>query len=157
MDGSPMLFDLPPPRPGRSPRPAAGSRSSRKQPIRDAIMAYLTEARSAKQVAGQIDRKVSVATGHLRAMRLRGLVVRVGWGQYVRTDRCDAPPDQMTIQRPNARLDLLVRAAADAVSLEDLAQLTGRKPNEVRRVAAHLEVKGVTVLAHLVSQANAET
>ncbi len=69
MDGSPMLFDLPPVRSSRVSSRSTPSGTTRKQPIRDAIMAYLTEARSAKQIAEHIERKVSIATGHLRAMR----------------------------------------------------------------------------------------
>ena len=72
MDGSPMLFDLPPVRSSRAASRSPASGTTRKQPIRDAIMAYLTEARSAKQIAEHIERKVSITTGHLRAMGIRG-------------------------------------------------------------------------------------
>lgn len=42
--------------------------SSQPQPIRDAILAYLSEPRQAKQVAGCIGRSIPTATGHLGAM-----------------------------------------------------------------------------------------
>ena len=117
MDGSPMLFDLPLVRSSRSSSHSTAGGTARKQPIRDAIMAYLTEARSAKQIAEHIERKVSIATGHLRAMRVRGLIVRVDWGQYGRADRCDTPPDPTTITRANSTMGLVQLHAAEAESL----------------------------------------
>ena len=48
------------------------------------ILAFLGELRQAWEVAGHIRRPVSNATGHLAAMRRRGLVVRVAHGRYER-------------------------------------------------------------------------
>ena len=145
MDGSPLLFALPTLRSGRSSVPATTRRVTRKQPIRDNIMTFLTEARSAKQVAGQIDRKVSIATGHLRAMRVRGLVVRVGWGQYVRADCCSEPPDPATITRANSTRDLVRLHAPEAESLEHLQTLTGRSAVRVLHAAQRLREMGHAV------------
>ncbi len=145
MDGSPMLFDLPPVGSSRAASRSAARGTTRKQPIRDAIMAYLTEARSAKQIAEHIERKVSVATGHLRAMRVRGLVVRVGWGQYIRTDRCEAPPDPTTITRANSTKDLVRRYASEAQSLGQLQRLTGRSADRILHAAQHLRTSGFHV------------
>ncbi len=142
MDGSPMLFDLPPVRSSRSSSRSPTSGTTRKQPIRDAIMAYLTEERSAKQIAGHIDRKVSIATGHLRAMRMRGLVVRVGWGQYVRADRCETPPDPATITRANSTMSLVQLHAPQAESLEHLQKLTGRAGTRLVEAARVLRDAG---------------
>ena len=138
MDGSPMLFDLPPVRSNRAASRAPARGTTRKQPIRDAIMAYLTEARSAKQIAEHIERKVSIATGHLRAMGIRGLVVRVGWGQYIRSDRCDVPPDPTTITRANSTMSLVQRHVAEAESLEHLQTLTGRSAIRVLQAVQRL-------------------
>ena len=138
MDGSPTLFQLTPVGPSRSSGHATTLGRPRRQPIRDAIMAYLTEARSAKQIAEHIERKVSVATGHLRAMRVRGLVVRVGWGQYIRADRCDSPPDPTTITRANLTMSLVQRHAAEAESLEHLQTLTGRSAVRVLQAVHRL-------------------
>ena len=145
MDGSPMLFDLPPGRSGRGSSRSTAIATTRKQPIRDAIMAYLTEARSAKQIAEHIERKVSVATGHLRAMRVRGLVVRVGWGQYIRTDRCEAPPDPTTITRANSTMGLVRLHAPQAESLEHLQRLTGRSAIRLLHAVDNLRAKGFDV------------
>ena len=139
MDGSPMLFHLPPVQSTRSSSRSTAIGTGRKQPIRDAILSYLTEARSAKQIAEHIDRKVSVATGHLRAMRVRGLVVRVGWGQYVRTDRCGTPPDPATITRANSTMGLVQLHAGEAESLEHLQTLTGRSAVRVLQAVQRLQ------------------
>ena len=145
MDGSPMLFDLPPGRSSRASSRSKPSRTARKQPIRDAIMAYLTEARSAKEIAGHIERKVSIATGHLRAMGQRGLVVRVGWGQYVRADRCDTPPDPTTITRTNSTMSLVQVHAPQAESLEHLQRLTGRSAIRLLHAVGNLRAKGYDI------------
>lgn len=59
----------------------------RPQPIRDAILDYLTEPRRAMQIAAHIKRSTATATGHLAAMKRRGLVVSVKHGVYARPDR----------------------------------------------------------------------
>jgi len=64
--------------------PPPAPRRSRPQLIRDAILAFLGEPRQAQEVAAHIGRPVSNATGHLAAMRRRGLVVRTGHGRYER-------------------------------------------------------------------------
>ena len=153
MDGSPMLFDLPPIHSDRVSSRSTPSGTTRKQPIRDAIMAYLTEARSAKQIAEHIERKVSIATGHLRAMGIRGLVVRVGWGQYIRTDRCDAPPDPNTITRANSTMSLVQLHAGE--SLEHLQKLTGRPLERVLRAVQGLQAAGHELPERAVSSAQA--
>ncbi len=59
----------------------------RPQPIRDAILDYLTEPRRAMEIAAHIERTTATATGHLAAMKRRGLVVSVRHGVYARPDR----------------------------------------------------------------------
>ncbi len=61
-------------------------RTSRPQPIRDAILAFLSEPRSASAIAAHIGRSVPNATGHLAAMRRKGLVLRIGFAAYARAD-----------------------------------------------------------------------
>ncbi|MGI4942793.1 MAG: hypothetical protein ACRYHQ_19880 [Janthinobacterium lividum] len=59
----------------------------RRQPIRDAILAYLAEPRRVSDIAAHIERPVTTATGHLAAMKRRGLVVSVQRGIYAQPDR----------------------------------------------------------------------
>ena len=58
----------------------------RPQPIRDAILDYLTVPRRAMDIAAHIERPIATATGHLAAMKRRGLVVSVKHGVYARPD-----------------------------------------------------------------------
>ena len=55
---------------------------ARPQPIRDAILAYLSEPRRAVDIARHIERPVPTTTGPLAAMRRLVLVDRVGYGLY---------------------------------------------------------------------------
>ena len=70
--------------------------------IRDQVLAFLAEPRSAGDVARHIGRAVPIATGHLAAMRRRGLVRRIGHAAYV-LEPYDGPP-----LRWDARVGLLV-------------------------------------------------
>jgi len=63
----------------------------RPQPIRDAILAFLSEPRSARAIADHIGRPVPTATGHLAAMRRLGLVSRLGFAAYARADYVGPP------------------------------------------------------------------
>lgn len=56
----------------------------RAQPIRYAILMFLSEPRSARAIADHIGRPVPTATGHLAAMRRRNLVQRLGYAAYAR-------------------------------------------------------------------------
>ena len=59
----------------------------RPQPVRDAILACLSQPRRAVEVAAYIGRPGSITTGHLAAMKRRGLVVQVQRGVYARPGR----------------------------------------------------------------------
>ncbi len=74
--------------------PLSAPRRWRPQPIRDAILAFLGEPRQAREVEAHIGRSVSNATGHLSAMRRRGLVVRTGHGRYERAETLPDPARQ---------------------------------------------------------------
>ena len=137
MDATPLLFDL----------PATGQRP--KGAIRAMILAFLEEPRSAREIATHIDRTVPNATGHLRAACKLDLVVRVGWGRYVRADRCEKAPDQTSIRRPNSDQDLLLSDADQARSLDDLIRLTGRTAPRLRRVVARVQSRGLPFPLHL--------
>ena len=58
------------------------SRPAREQPVRDGILAYLSQPRRALEIARHMARSVPNITGHLRAMQRQKLVVRLGYGVY---------------------------------------------------------------------------
>lgn len=126
MDGGNLLFDLPPTRQTRrgTHHPTGPSRQ-RRHPIRDAIMAFLTEPRTVKQIAEHIERRTSTATGHLRAMHKWALIVRLRWGVWVRRDKCDNPPNQTSIRRGRPTQEALLDHLRDPKTLEELEQITG--------------------------------
>ncbi len=88
--------------------PQSAPHRRRLQPIRDAILAFLGEPRQAREVAEHIGRPVSNATGHLAAMRRRGLVLRTGHGRY---ERAEPLPDPVR------------QAATDALSISSEARV----------------------------------
>jgi hypothetical protein len=143
VDGDNLLLNLPPD--GRTRRDCwrAPPLSTRwRQPVRDAILAFLVEPRSAKDLADHIDRKVSVATGHLRAMGLRILVVRVSWSVWVRCDRCPLAPDPATIRRNNPAQDALLEHLAQPRTVEDLERLTGKSRSKIRDLLTKMLASG---------------
>ena len=146
MDATPVLFDLPP----VAEDPPRGA-------IRAKILAFLDQPRSAREIATHIERTVPNATGHLRAAGKLGLVVRIDWGRYVRADRCEKVPAHETIRRPNSDLDILIGAAKQATTLDELIRLTGRPAGRLRRAADRLATKGTPVPAHIASALAAKT
>jgi len=76
----------------------------RLQPVRDSIMAFLlAEPRQAVEIASAVGRSVPCVTGHLRAMQARGLVARIGYGRYARSDMPGLPPlAERDFRRPSA-------------------------------------------------------
>lgn len=72
--------------------------TTRPQPIRDAILLFLSEPRSARAVADHIGRPVPTATGHLAAMRRRKLVQRLGYNAYAGAEYAGPP-----VEFPRAR------------------------------------------------------
>jgi len=107
----------------------------RPQPIRDAILAYLTEPRSARDIALHIDRPVPTATGHLAAMRRRGLVKRIAYATY-------APSDW-----PAAAETMGQSAKSQPTRTAILEYLT--EPRSVRQIALHIDRSRETTGSYL--------
>jgi DNA-binding IclR family transcriptional regulator len=115
---------------------------TRPQPIRDAILAFLAEPKSAKEIATHIGRPVPVATGHLRAMRERDLVVRVSWGVWVRRDCCDNAPDPATIHRNFPAQEALLKCLDKPRSLDELETVTGSPRTRLHELLVKLVASG---------------
>ena len=142
MDAGPLLFELPTGRSRKQRRqPAAYRTGGRPQPIRDAILAFLKKQHTAREIADHIGRRVSVATGHLNSMRKRGLVVRIAWGLYIRTDRCDNPPDHASIVRHSPERDAVLQHLDQERSCLELIDLTGKSERFLRPILAKLVAK----------------
>ena len=127
MDGGNLLLDLPHAPGGRHGKPPRKSPSRRAQPVRDKLMAILTEPHSVKEIAVALDKTTSTVTGHLRAMRRKDLVVRLRWGVWVRRDKCEAAPDHASIHRPNPAQERLLVHLTEPKTLAELQEITQRR------------------------------
>jgi hypothetical protein len=83
----------------------------RPQPIRDKIIAFLSEPRPVAAIATHIEWSVPVTTGHLGAMRRRGPVKRLGYTTYA-PGSYDGPPLRLRIRRPSTPRTLRQELAA---------------------------------------------
>lgn len=127
----------PPPAVSASPRPPAPSalarRSARPQPIRDSILGFLREPRSAGEVAAHIRRAVPVATGHLAAMRRLGLVRRLGYSAYC-LSTYEGPPLRLDV-----RTGLLVPLASTTPPPFAASPANLRRADTTAREAGHAD------------------
>jgi len=118
---------------------------SRPQPIRDMILAFLSEPRQAKEVSRHIGRSVPNATGHLAAMARRGLVVRIGYGRYERADLAADGAHPAVIVRPHPVRDVVVAGLGRPMHYSIVAASMGRTPACVKQALHQLARDGVVV------------
>ena len=130
--------------PGNQPETASGPHT-RPQPIRDAILAFLSEPRQAWEVAAHIDRSVSNATGHLRAMCNRGVAVRVGYGRYERTHPAQASVGKDAIIRPFPVRDAVLACLGKPAHFTEIARAARRSPKVTWRALRALVEVGLAV------------
>ncbi|GAV36811.1 Helix-turn-helix domain protein [Roseomonas sp. TAS13] len=104
---------------------AAPRRSVRPQPVRDDILAFLSEPRHAYEIAAHTGRRTATITGHMQAMMRLKLVERVAYGVYARVGTLDALPPPAALLRPHPTKERI------------LAFLT--EPRHVSDIAAHLD------------------
>ena len=129
---------------------------ARPQPIRDAILAYLSEPRRAVDIARHIERPVPTTTGHLAAMRRLVLVDRVGYGRYALHGT--VPPGGEKAFRPRqlraageAELWAMTRALSGKIRqalaspcrTSDLAVRIGEPQDAVKAVLERLWLSGL--------------
>jgi DNA-binding transcriptional ArsR family regulator len=134
---------------GLQSEPVASRQSNdkpgRPQPIRDAILRYLSEPRSAGEIAEHIERPVPTATGHLRAMIERGLVRRIAFGTYALA-AYDGPDVRIPQRRAKSTRELRSRLRShlgDMCSVRCLHQRTGVSEKAVRVALRDLWLSGL--------------
>lgn len=123
---------------------------ARPAPIRAAILAYLSQPRSAGEVADHICRPIPTATGHLNAARKLGLVTRLARSQYALAGfDGDLMPQPRTRARPHDETRLrrtIIDLLHDTRTETDLHLLTNAPPdqirNEIHRLWRHAFVQG---------------
>jgi hypothetical protein len=110
-----------------------GPIATRSSPIRDAILAFLTEPRRAVDIALHIRRTVPIATGHLAAMQRLGLVKRIGRATYALASYAGGPLN-LGARRSGSGSELRARLRTLLVhrrSLQDLSDETDEAPPAV--------------------------
>lgn len=134
-----------PHRPGTSQQTDCETRFVRRQPIRDAILAFMTGPRSASQIAEHIERPVPTATGHLRAMIRLGLVRRIAFGTYAPAAYI-GPDDRIPQRRSKSSKELRhqVRELLDSfASARGLHLRTGISESSIRIALRDLWFSGL--------------
>ena len=124
---------------------ATGSRPRRQQPIRDAIMAFLSEPRSARAIADRIGRPVPTATGHLGAMQRCGLVRRLGFAAYARADYTGPPLEFRPPPRMSPVQLAIAAFLAEPRSRQAIADRFGLSANAIQGHLAALRARGEAV------------
>ena len=121
------------------------AKPTRPQPIRDAILRFLSEPRSAGEIAEHIERPVPTATGHLRAMMERGLVRRIAFGTYALADYT-GPAVRIPQRRSQSTREMrsTIRAyLGDRCSVQGLHLRTGIPEKAVRVTLRDLWLSGL--------------
>lgn len=119
----------------QAPKPHVASKPARAQPVRDAILAFMTEPRQAFEIARHTGRSTASITGHMRAMLVLRLVDRIAYGRYALAGTSVVPPKEVALMRPNSRTDAV------------LATLI--QPRTSDEVAAALQLQVEKLLPHL--------
>jgi len=121
------------------------ARLPRPQPIRDAILRFLTSPRSAAEIAEHIERPVPTTTGHLRAMIECGLVSRIAFGTYAPRDYT-GPAIRLPLRRSQSskalRAHLFVHLR-ERSSIRGLHLKTGVSADLVRQAVRDLWLSGL--------------
>jgi len=120
-------------------------RPPRPQPVRDAILNFLTIPRSAGEIAEHIDRPVPTTTGHLRAMIQCGLVRRIGFGTYA-PGSYDGPAVQLPQRRSQSSRMVRAQLVAhlhELSSVQGLHLKTGVPAELVRQALRDLWLSGL--------------
>lgn len=111
------------------------SKPARAQPVRDAILAFMTEPRQAFEIARHTGKSTASITGHMRTMLVLGLVERVAYGRYALAGTSVVPPNNVAFMRPDSRTDAV------------LATLTHPKTSD--EVATALQLPVEKIISHL--------
>lgn len=117
----------------------------RSQPVRDAILAFLTQERQAKEIADHIGRPVPNATGHLAAMGRCGLVARTAYGRYQRTDIMSDGGWPAKIVRPAPMKDAVLGCLDRPLHYSVVASRIGRPYDRVHAALHWLVASGHAV------------
>lgn len=126
-------------------RASASTRLRRPQPIRDTILRFLTEPRSAAEIAEHIARPVPTATGHLAAMIRLGLARRLAFGTYAPATYA-GPSLKLPNRRSHSSKELRQRLRvllSDRCGIQDLSLRAGASEVDIRLALRELWLSGI--------------
>ncbi|MHB0671698.1 helix-turn-helix domain-containing protein [Roseomonas mucosa] len=103
----------------------------RAQPIRDRILAYLTELRHAYEIAAHTGRRTAAITGHMQAMLRLRMVERVAYGVYARAGTLRGPASAEALARPHPIRRKIFRFLTEPRHVDDIAAHLGRRQDRV--------------------------
>lgn len=115
----------------------------RPQPVRDQILAFLTEPRQAFEVAAHTGRRTATITGHMRAMLKLNLVVRVGYGRYARPGSGFVPPSVDAPVRPHPVCEKILALLEEPRNAKEIAAQLQRPVGLVRDRLRAMQVRGL--------------
>lgn len=123
--------------------PLPATSHKRPQPVRDQILAFLTEPRHAHEIAAHTGRRTATITGHLRAMLVLRLVERVAYGVYARAEVPCSPTSARVYERPRPLSDEILRLLYEPRHLDDIATQLERPASAVRRRLSDMLGRGL--------------
>ena len=123
--------------------PEAALSLGRPQPVRDQILAFLSEPRQAFEVAAHTGRRTSTITGHMRAMLKLNLVVRVGYGRYARPESGFVLPSLDALVRPHPVCEKILALLEEPRTATEIAAQLQRPVGLVRDRLRAMQVRGL--------------
>lgn len=115
----------------------------RPQPVRDQILAFLTEPRQAFEVAAHTGRRTATITGHIRAMLKLNLVVRVGYGRYARPGAGSVLPSVDALVRPHPVCEKILALLEKPRNAKEIAVQMQRPVGLVRDRLRAMQARGL--------------
>ena len=129
-------------------RPVPTQAPARPQPVRDQILAFLSEPRQAFEVAAHTGRRTATITGHMRAMLKLNLVQRVGYGRYARTGSGSAPASAEKFVRPHPTCELILALLDEPRQAQELAAQLQRPVTLIRDRLRTMQLRGLVRCMH---------
>ncbi|MGI4795889.1 MAG: hypothetical protein ACRYG8_17850 [Janthinobacterium lividum] len=115
----------------------------RPQPVRDQILAFLTEPRQAFEVAAHTGRRTATITGHMRAMLKLNLVVRVGYGRYARPEFGYLLPSMDALVRQHPVCEKILALLEEPRNATEIAAQLQRPVSLVRDRLRAMQTRGL--------------
>lgn len=122
--------------------------SKRARPVRDRILAFMTEPRRAVEIARHMERSVPNITGQLRAMQRLQLVVRLGYGVYAPAVEPYLPAQGSVPTPRRGSLEMIPEFLGEPRTLSDIAARFGITKETAQQHLRALLRRGIVSATH---------